>query len=129
LKPGIQEPFRESQAVRGAAGKGKPETNGPILRRCEPRCWPHYRRSHDDPSENLNLFRSKEHGEVHLNKRPHLAPRFYIVLAASMLIGLTLCYMGINAVAMRFWSPSSTGYHCELVVDQFGILQACSKLP
>ena len=44
-----------------------------------------------------------------LEQRPRLAPRFYIVIAISMLIGLALDYMGINAIAMLFWSAVVNG--------------------
>src|SRR5205085_7400172 len=44
-----------------------------------------------------------------LEQPPRLAPRFYIVIAVSMLIGLALDYMGINAVAMLFWSAVLNG--------------------
>jgi Mn2+/Fe2+ NRAMP family transporter len=44
-----------------------------------------------------------------LEQRPRLAPRFYIVIAVSMLVGLALDYMGINAVAMLFWSAVLNG--------------------
>jgi Mn2+/Fe2+ NRAMP family transporter len=35
--------------------------------------------------------------------------RFYIVIAVSMLVGLALDYVGINAVAMLFWSAVING--------------------
>lgn len=44
-----------------------------------------------------------------LEQPPRLAPRFYVVIAVSMLIGLALDYMGINAVAMLFWSAVLNG--------------------
>jgi Mn2+/Fe2+ NRAMP family transporter len=44
-----------------------------------------------------------------LEQRPRLAPRFYIVIVVSMLVGLALDYMGINAVAMLFWSAVLNG--------------------
>jgi len=44
-----------------------------------------------------------------LEQRPRLAPRFYIVIAVSMLVGLALDYMGINPVAMLFWSAVLNG--------------------
>jgi Mn2+/Fe2+ NRAMP family transporter len=44
-----------------------------------------------------------------LEQRPRLAPRFYIVIAVSMMVGLALNYMGINAVAMLFWSAVLNG--------------------
>ena len=44
-----------------------------------------------------------------LEQRPRLAPRFYIVIAVSMVVGLALNYMGIDAVAMLFWSAVLNG--------------------
>jgi Mn2+/Fe2+ NRAMP family transporter len=44
-----------------------------------------------------------------LEQPPRLARRFYIVIAVSMLIGLSLDYMNINAVAMLFWSAVLNG--------------------
>jgi len=44
-----------------------------------------------------------------IEQHPRLAPRFYIVIAFSMLLGLALNYMGINAVAMLFWSAVLNG--------------------
>ena len=44
-----------------------------------------------------------------LADRPNLAPRFYGVIAAGLLLGLALDYAGINAVAMLFWSAVLNG--------------------
>ena len=44
-----------------------------------------------------------------LEDRPRLAPRFYAVLAVSMILGLTLDYAGFNAVAMLFGSAIVNG--------------------
>ena len=40
---------------------------------------------------------------------PRLARRFYAVVAASMLVGLILNFVGLNAVAMLFWSAVVNG--------------------
>jgi len=44
-----------------------------------------------------------------LSDRPRLARKFYIVIAAGLLLGLGLDYAGINAVAMLFWSAVLNG--------------------
>src|SRR5207248_1637034 len=44
-----------------------------------------------------------------LEQRPSLAPKFYTVLAVSMLLGMALNYAGINAVKMLFWSAVLNG--------------------
>lgn len=44
-----------------------------------------------------------------LEDRPHLSPRFYAVVAISMIFGLALDYLGVNAVAMLFWSAVVNG--------------------
>jgi NRAMP (natural resistance-associated macrophage protein)-like metal ion transporter len=44
-----------------------------------------------------------------LEDRPRLAPRFYLVLAVSMILGLALDFAGFNAVKMLFWSAVVNG--------------------
>jgi Mn2+/Fe2+ NRAMP family transporter len=44
-----------------------------------------------------------------LDDRPRLAPRFYAVVTASMLLGLALDYVGFNAVKMLFYSAVLNG--------------------
>jgi len=44
-----------------------------------------------------------------LEDRPRLARKFYAVVAAAMLLGLALNYLGINAVKMLFWSAVLNG--------------------
>jgi Mn2+/Fe2+ NRAMP family transporter len=44
-----------------------------------------------------------------LDDRPRLAPRFYAVVALSMLLGLALDYVGFNAVKMLFYSAVLNG--------------------
>jgi Mn2+/Fe2+ NRAMP family transporter len=44
-----------------------------------------------------------------LADRPRFAPRFYAVVAVSMLLGLALDYVGLNAVKMLFWSAVLNG--------------------
>ena len=44
-----------------------------------------------------------------LNKNVHMAPRFYGVIAVSVLVGLALNYAGLNAVKMLFWSAVLNG--------------------
>jgi NRAMP (natural resistance-associated macrophage protein)-like metal ion transporter len=44
-----------------------------------------------------------------LDRRPSLAPKFYGVMAAAMALGLALCYAGLDAVRMLFWSAVANG--------------------
>jgi NRAMP (natural resistance-associated macrophage protein)-like metal ion transporter len=44
-----------------------------------------------------------------LEDRPRLAPRFYAVVAVSMLLGLVLDFVGFNAVKMLFYSAVLNG--------------------
>jgi hypothetical protein len=39
-----------------------------------------------------------------LSNKPHQASRFYLVIAAAMVVGLALDFAGLNAVKMLFWS-------------------------
>jgi Mn2+/Fe2+ NRAMP family transporter len=50
---------------------------------------------------------SWQHGS--LEDRPRLAPRFYAVVAVSMLLGLVLDFVGFNAVKMLFYSAVLNG--------------------
>jgi NRAMP (natural resistance-associated macrophage protein)-like metal ion transporter len=44
-----------------------------------------------------------------LEDRPHLAKKFYAIIASSMILGLVLDYAGFNAVKMLFWSAVVNG--------------------
>ena len=44
-----------------------------------------------------------------LAQKPHLAPRFYLVIATAMLVGLALDFAGLDAVKMLFWSAVLNG--------------------
>ncbi len=48
-------------------------------------------------------------GRPTLSRKPHLARRFYAVIAGSLIIGLCLDYAGLNAVKMLFWSAVVNG--------------------
>jgi len=43
-------------------------------------------------------------GASSLNIKPHLARKFYAVIAIAILIGLSFDFAGLNAVKMLFWS-------------------------
>jgi NRAMP (natural resistance-associated macrophage protein)-like metal ion transporter len=49
------------------------------------------------------------HWRGSLEDRPRRAPRFYEVLAAALLLGLGLDYLGLNAVRMLFWAAVVNG--------------------
>ncbi len=44
-----------------------------------------------------------------MNERPRMAPKFYGVIAVSMLAGVALDYAGFNAIRMLFWSAVLNG--------------------
>ena len=44
-----------------------------------------------------------------LSNKPRQAPRFYLVIAAAMVVGLALDFVGLNAVRMLFWSAVVNG--------------------
>ena len=44
-----------------------------------------------------------------LDRRPHLARKFYSVLAVSVALGMALDFAGINAVKLLFWSAVLNG--------------------
>jgi Mn2+/Fe2+ NRAMP family transporter len=44
-----------------------------------------------------------------LDRRPHLAPKFYTVLGVAVALGLSLNFAGLNAVKMLFWSAVANG--------------------
>ena len=44
-----------------------------------------------------------------LDRRPHVAPKFYAVLAVAMVVGLALDYAGLDAVKMLFWAAVANG--------------------
>jgi NRAMP (natural resistance-associated macrophage protein)-like metal ion transporter len=48
-------------------------------------------------------------GGASLNRKPHLARRFYTVIAAAMVVGLALNFAHLNAVKMLFWSAVLNG--------------------
>jgi Mn2+/Fe2+ NRAMP family transporter len=44
-----------------------------------------------------------------LSHKPRGAPRFYVVIAGAMVVGLALDFVGLNAVKMLFWSAVVNG--------------------
>jgi Mn2+/Fe2+ NRAMP family transporter len=44
-----------------------------------------------------------------LSFTPHRAPRFYLVIAGAMVVGLALDFARLNAVKMLFWSAVLNG--------------------
>jgi len=47
--------------------------------------------------------------DASLSQKAREAPRFYLVLAGSMMVGLALDFAGLNAVKMLFWSAIVNG--------------------
>src|SRR5450432_721579 len=44
-----------------------------------------------------------------LSLKPRRAPRFYVIMAGAMVVGLVLDFAGLNAVKMLFWSDVVNG--------------------
>lgn len=44
-----------------------------------------------------------------LDRRPHVAPKFYTVLAVAVALGMALDFAGINSVRLLFWSAVLNG--------------------
>ena len=44
-----------------------------------------------------------------LSQKPRRAPRFYVIMAGAMVVGLALDFAGLNAVKMLFWSAVVNG--------------------
>src|SRR4029077_18850426 len=44
-----------------------------------------------------------------LDSKPRMAPKFYAVLAAAMLLGMSLLYAHLPALKMLFWSAVANG--------------------
>ena len=49
------------------------------------------------------------HWRASLEEKPILAPKFYAVLAISMLLGMSLIYLRFNVVQMLFWASIFNG--------------------
>jgi Mn2+/Fe2+ NRAMP family transporter len=45
-----------------------------------------------------------------LGEKPGRAPRFYLVLAVAMLVGMQVNLMGISAIAMLYWTAVINGF-------------------
>jgi NRAMP (natural resistance-associated macrophage protein)-like metal ion transporter len=67
-------------------------------------------------------------GSASLNRKPHLARRFYSVIAAAMVVGLALDYAGIDAVRMLFWSAVLNGMLAPPLVVLVVLLTSDTKV-
>jgi NRAMP (natural resistance-associated macrophage protein)-like metal ion transporter len=63
-----------------------------------------------------------------LNLKPRLAPKFYAVIAVSMVIGLALDFIGLNAVKMLFWSAILNGLLAPPLVVMVVLLTSDKKV-
>ena len=63
-----------------------------------------------------------------LNKKFHLARRFYGVIAVSVLVGLALNFAGLNAVKMLFWSAVLNGIMAPPLVVLVVLLTSDKKV-
>ena len=63
-----------------------------------------------------------------LDDRPPLAKKFYAVIAAAMLVGLTLDYLGIDAVKMLFWSAVLNGVLAAPLIVLVVLLTSSKKV-
>ncbi len=63
-----------------------------------------------------------------LNMKPRLAHKFYAVIAVSMLVGLALDFIGLNAVKMLFWSAILNGLLAPPLVVMVVLLTSDRKV-
>jgi len=63
-----------------------------------------------------------------LDDRPPLAKKFYAVIAAAMLFGLALDYLGIDAVKMLFWSAVLNGVLAAPLIVIVVLLTSSKKI-
>jgi NRAMP (natural resistance-associated macrophage protein)-like metal ion transporter len=63
-----------------------------------------------------------------LDDRPPLAKKFYAVIAAAMLLGLALDYLGIDAVKMLFWSAVLNGVLAPPLIVIVVLLTSSKKI-
>ena len=63
-----------------------------------------------------------------LEDRPPLAKKFYAVIAAAMLVGLALDYLGIDAVKMLFWSAVLNGVLAAPLIVIVVLLTSSKKI-
>jgi NRAMP (natural resistance-associated macrophage protein)-like metal ion transporter len=63
-----------------------------------------------------------------LNIKPQLAPKFYAVIAAAILVGLAFDFAGINAVKMLFWSAILNGLLAPPLVIMVVLLTSDRKV-
>lgn len=63
-----------------------------------------------------------------LNLKPHLAQKFYIVIAVSIGVGLAFDFAGFNAVRMLFWSAILNGILAPPLVVMVVLLTSDQKV-
>ena len=63
-----------------------------------------------------------------LEDKPRLAPRFYLVLAVSMIVGLALDFAGFDAVEMLFWSAVINGVLAPPLIVLVALLTGDEKV-
>ena len=63
-----------------------------------------------------------------LEDRPRLAKKFYAVVAAAMLLGVGLQYLGVNAVKMLFWSAVLNGVLAPPLIVLVVLLTSSKKV-
>jgi len=66
--------------------------------------------------------------DASLNLQPNLAPKFYAVIAVSILIGLAFDFARINAVKMLFWSAILNGLLAPPLVIMVVLLTSDRKV-
>jgi Mn2+/Fe2+ NRAMP family transporter len=63
-----------------------------------------------------------------LNMKPRLAPRFYTVIAVSIVVGLAFDFAGMNAVKTLFWSAILNGLLAPPLVVMVVLLTSDRKV-
>jgi NRAMP (natural resistance-associated macrophage protein)-like metal ion transporter len=70
------------------------------------------------------------------DQRPHLAPKFYAVLAAALALGMALDFANLDAIRMLFWSAVANGLLAPplivllvLLTNDPRVMEACVNPP
>jgi len=63
-----------------------------------------------------------------LEDRPHLAKKFYAIVACAMILGLVLDYAGIDAIKMLFWSAVLNGVLASPLIVLVVLLTSSKKI-
>jgi Mn2+/Fe2+ NRAMP family transporter len=63
-----------------------------------------------------------------LGERPGRAPQFYGIIAASMLVGMEINFLGVSPVAALFWSAVLNGFLAPIVLTVLMLISGNRKI-